>query len=266
MAIKINIKLLRNRRTKIVATLGPSSDTPEMIEKLINAGVNVFRLNMSHGVHEKHRETYNHIRAITKRLDSPVAVLADLCGPKIRVGKFPDGGIDLTEGDTITVTTRDVEGSESLIPSQYRALAGDVVEGNRILLDDGNIELTVLAVDGSDISCRVCNDGHLKNHKGMNLPNSKLSTSALTAKDRADVRLAVEADVDFVALSFVRQARDVQQLSRYLKRLGSDIPIISKIEQTSNIIHYNHVAIHKDRPSIVIRQKRCEKTRKGKIS
>jgi pyruvate kinase len=202
-----------------------------MIEKLITAGVSVFRLNMSHGVHEKHRETYNHIRAVTKQLDSPVAVLADLCGPKIRVGKFPDGSIELVEGQEVTVTTRDVEGNATLIPSQYEALAGDVVEGDRILLDDGNIELAVLGVAGTEISCRVGNSGRLKNHKGMNLPGVNVSAPSLTEKDHADARFALDLGVDFMALSFVRQAEDIQDLRNVMDAVGKGAAIIAKIEK-----------------------------------
>ncbi len=232
---------LQWRRTKIIATLGPASDTPDMIARLIDAGVDLFRINMSHGDQDTHRKTVRRVRGAAKKAGRHVAILMDLCGPKIRVGKFESGRIELKTGGTVVVTTRQVTGKPGLIPSQYRSLHKDVKPGERILLDDGNLSLRVLEVDGKDVLCKVVEGGVLSNHKGMNLPNSKLSTSALTAKDRSDVKLAVSCDVDFLALSFVRQARDVQQLARYLKKLGSAIPIISKIEHPEGVANIDAI-------------------------
>ena len=219
------------RRTKIVATLGPASNSPAMIEQLIAAGVNVVRVNLSHGDAETHRITVQRVRRAARRAGLHIAILMDLCGPKIRVGKFQDGAIELLAGQRVTVTTRRCVGQSGLIPSQYRALHRDVQPGERILLDDGKLALRVARVQGSDLQCRVEEGGLLSDHKGMNLPNSQLSAAALTAKDRKDVALAVELGVDFLALSFVRSARDVEQLKRLLKRHGSDIPVVSKIER-----------------------------------
>lgn len=143
MRIDTDLKLLIYRRTKIVATLGPSSNDSRTIERLITTGINVFRLNMSHGTHDEHSDTYQRIRTAAHKLEKPIAVLADLCGPKIRVGTFHNGRIELVTGNSVTVTSRDVIGRPELIPSQYEALADDVEVGNRILLDDGNIELLV---------------------------------------------------------------------------------------------------------------------------
>ncbi|HED51962.1 MAG TPA: pyruvate kinase [Gammaproteobacteria bacterium] len=232
---------LQWRRTKIIATLGPASDSPEMISKLVDAGVDLFRLNMSHGDQETHRKTVRRVRSAAKAAGRHVAILVDLCGPKIRVGKFESGSILLKNGSEVTVTTRRVTGKPDLIPSQYKSLHKDVKPGERILLDDGNLALRVLEIKGTEVICKVVEGGVLSDHKGMNLPNSKLSTTALTAKDRSDVRLAVEADVDFVALSFVRQARDVQQLLKYLKRLGSGIPVISKIEHPDGVANIDDI-------------------------
>ncbi len=232
---------LQWRRTKIIATLGPASDSPEMIAKLVDAGVDLFRINMSHGDQETHRKTVRRVRSAAKAAGRHVAILVDLCGPKIRVGKFESGSILLKNGSEVTVTTRRVTGKPDLIPSQYKSLHKDVKAGERILLDDGNLALRVLEVKGTEVICKVVEGGALSDHKGMNLPNSKLSTTALTAKDRSDVRLAVEADVDFVALSFVRQARDVQQLLKYLKRLGSGIPVISKIEHPDGVANIDDI-------------------------
>ena len=222
---------LRWRRTKIIATLGPATASLSMIEKLISAGIDVVRVNMSHGDTETHSRTVQRVRRAAKRAGRHIAILLDLCGPKIRVGRFEDGGIEIRTGKAVTVTTRPVIGSAGLIPSQYRSLHKDVRAGERILLDDGKLELRVKDVQGTEVTCRVVEGGVLSDHKGMNLPNSELSTAALTDKDREDVRLAFELEVDFVALSFVRSAKDVIQLKRYMKRLGGNIPVISKIER-----------------------------------
>ena len=174
MTITTNIHLLKKRRTKIIATLGPATREPESIRKLIESGVNVFRLNMSHGDHEFHRTCFGHIRRIAAELHLPVGVLVDLCGPKIRAGRFREGQITLTDGSKVTVTTRDVTGEPGLIPSHYRALAGDVLPGNRILLNDGALELMVDTVAGTEITCTVVHGGILKDHKGINLPGVKV--------------------------------------------------------------------------------------------
>ncbi len=219
------------RRTKIVATIGPASSSPAAIEQLIEAGANVFRLNLSHGEHDTHRQVFNRIRRLAKRLKQPVAILMDLCGPKIRVGKLEGGEIELLEGAPVTVTCRNVTGTEGLIPSQYRTLYKDVQPGERVLLDDGNFELLIEAIEEKEILCRVKYGGTLKEHKGMNLPDSDLSVSAATAKDRKDAALAVELGADFIALSFVRQAAEVVNLQRHLAKLGREIPVIAKIEK-----------------------------------
>ena len=189
MSIITEVHLLKKRRTKIIATIGPASQSSLMITDLIEAGVNVFRLNMSHGDHATHTEVYNSIRDIAGKMDQPVAILADLCGPKIRTGKFEDGQIELSSGDKVIVTTRDVVGSAKLIPSQYKSLAEDVAPGNRILLSDGELEFQVEAIEDSEISCRVVYGGILKNHKGINLPGVDVSAPALTEKDKKDENL-----------------------------------------------------------------------------
>jgi pyruvate kinase len=231
MQIDTDIKLLKYRRTKIMATLGPSSSESWIIDRLIAAGVNVFRLNMSHGTRDTHRETYARIRSAADRLEKPVAVLVDLSGPKIRVGTFIGGSIELTEGASITITTRDVEGGPGLIPSQYKELSEDVVPDDRILLDDGNLELRVVSVDKGEIVCTVISGGILSNHKGMNLPGVKLSTPSLTDQDRSDAYFAMELGVDFIALSFVRRSSDVNELRALVSESGSHVAIVSKIEK-----------------------------------
>lgn len=204
--------LLKRRRTKIVATLGPASADLATVRQLISAGVNVFRLNMSHGEHADHRKAYEGVRAAAAELGQPVAVLADLCGPKIRAGRFDGGRIDLQEGSEVTVTTRDVLGRPGLIPSQYELLADDVRPGDSILLDDGLIALKVLRVEGTEIACQVVHGGVLKDRKGMNLPGVSVSAVSFTEKDREDACFSLELGVEFVALSFVRRAADLREL------------------------------------------------------
>lgn len=231
MSIITQINLLKKRRTKIIATLGPASSEPEQIRKLIKAGVNIFRQNMSHGDHSYHKETYARIREVASDLDEPVGILADLCGPKIRTGKFKKGCIELKNTESVIVTTRDVEGKPGLIPSQYSSLADDVEPEDRILLADGTLELEVDSIEGTEISCTVIYGGTLGNHKGINLPGVKVSAPSLTDKDKADAKLALELGVDFLALSFVRSAEDILDLKKLIQSHNGDARIIAKIEK-----------------------------------
>ncbi len=241
MSIVTDIKLLKNRRTKILATLGPASDSAEVIRKLIEAGANVFRLNMSHGEHASHENTYKLVRSISDELGKPIAVLADLCGPKIRTGRFKDGQITLVDGEPVTVTTRDVEGEPGLIPSQYEALADDVKAGSRILINDGNLELKVEGVDGTEISCTIVYGGVLKNNKGINLPGVNVSAPSLTDKDRDDAQFALGLGVDFLALSFVRCAADINDLKLIVSEAGANTNIIAKIEKPEALEDINGI-------------------------
>ena len=241
MSIVTDIKLLKNRRTKILATLGPASDSAEVIRKLIEAGANVFRLNMSHGEHASHENTYKLVRSIADDLGKPIAVLADLCGPKIRTGRFKDGQITLVDGEPVTVTTRDVEGEPGLIPSQYEALADDVKAGSRILINDGNLELKVEGVDGTEISCTIVYGGVLKNNKGINLPGVNVSAPSLTDKDRDDAQFALGLGVDFMALSFVRCAADINDLKLIVSEAGANTNIIAKIEKPEALEDINGI-------------------------
>ncbi len=229
------------RRTKIIATLGPASREPKQIESLIKAGVNVFRFNMSHGDHEQHRENFVRVREAGERLNAHVAILMDLCGPKIRVGLFKEGQIELKARQRVTVTTRNVIGEPGLIPSQYHQLHKDAKVGERVLLDDGNLELVIEAIDGTELTCKVVYGGILKDKKGMNLPDSDLSVPAFTKKDKEDAALAAELGADFLALSFVRNAGDVQNLQRFMKRQGREIPIVSKIEKPEAVENIHEI-------------------------
>jgi pyruvate kinase len=235
MALELNVELLKNRRTKIVATLGPASASAAVIAELVGAGVSMFRLNMSHGSQDGHRAVYELVRAAAAAAGQPVAVMADLCGPKIRVGTFRGGSILLAPGAAVTVTVRTVEGGPGLIPSQYAALAADVRAGDRILLADGLMELRVERVEGTEIACTVVEGGTLFDRKGINLPGVAVSAPCLTEKDKDDARFALGLGVDYLALSFVRRAADVEQLRELVRARGGEAGIIAKIERPEGL-------------------------------
>jgi pyruvate kinase len=220
------------KKAKIVATLGPASRAPDRLRELILAGMNVARVNMSHGAHENHTETIQTVRAIAAELDTPIAVLLDLCGPKIRTGLLKDHRpVNLHEGQKLTITTRDVIGDSSIISTGYTHLPQDVKAGDRILLADGMLELQVEQVMQADVICHVINGGELGEHKGINVPGAKLSAPSLTEKDRADLNFGLQQKVDYVALSFVRSARDCIGAKSLIEFLGGDAPLIAKIEK-----------------------------------
>ncbi len=220
------------RRAKIVATIGPASRSPERLRELILAGMDVARLNLSHGTHEIHAETIKNLRAIAQELNRPLALLLDLSGPKIRTGKLKDGQpIRLQADQLLTITTRDVIGDETTVSTSYTPLPQDVKVGDRILFADGLIELRVEQVGKTDVVCRVLNGGQLGENKGINLPGVKLSAPSLTEKDRADLTFGLQQKVDYVALSFVRSARDCIGAKTLIEFLGSDTPLIAKIEK-----------------------------------
>ena len=229
------------RRTKIIATLGPATTNVAMLKKLINAGVNVFRLNMSHGSHEQHTESFNLIRETAASMGQHIGILMDLCGPKIRTGKFKSGAITLRKNASITISCKLKTGDNGVIVSQYTNLYKDVKKDQRILLDDGNLELVVEKVCAEDVVCKVVHGGTLKDNKGINLPDSNVSVSSFTAKDKKDVKLAMQLGADFVALSFVRNKSDITTLKNYMKRHGSPIPVIAKIEKPEAIIDIDSI-------------------------
>lgn len=221
-------------RTKIVCTIGPASRDPANLEALINAGMDVARLNMSHGDAEFHRVNIQNIRQISERINKPVAILADLQGPKLRVGNMPETGVTLTSGDELVLTTESIVGGPGRVPVQYEHLPEAVRPGDRILIDDGLLELKVVDVQGSDIQTQVITGGVLYSNKGMNLPHAPLAIPAITEKDREDLKFAIEQQVDWVALSFVRTAEEVLELKdqvRELSALDRPTPVIAKIEK-----------------------------------
>ncbi|HEX4948139.1 MAG TPA: pyruvate kinase, partial [Blastocatellia bacterium] len=220
------------RKAKIVATLGPASSSPEKLRALLLAGMDVARVNMSHGTYERHAETIRLARELAAELNRPLAILLDLSGPKIRTSKLRDGApIHLQQGETLTITTRDVLGEPGLVATTYAHLPKDVHSGDRILLADGLIELRVERVDATEVVCRVINGGELGENKGINLPGVKISAPSMTDKDHADLRFGIEQGVDYVALSFVRSARDCIGAKTLIEFLGAHTPLIAKIEK-----------------------------------
>lgn len=224
-------KYLIFRRTKIVATLGPASSSPKLIERLIRHGLNVVRINFSHGEPLQHLATIKLVRSIAQKCGSNVAILGDLCGPKIRVGMFENDGVVLKDKTIVTITTKAVLGNERLIPSQYAGIVKEAKVGEQILLDDGNLELRIVKKYSDRLEAKVIHGGLLKNKKGMNLPDTIMKISALTTKDKDDALWCIKGGVDYIALSFVRRAQDITDLRNHLKLHGSDISIIAKIEK-----------------------------------
>ncbi|MFZ4985631.1 MAG: pyruvate kinase [Blastocatellia bacterium] len=220
------------RKAKIVATIGPASRAPEQLYSLLMAGMDVMRVNMSHGSHEYHAEAIANARRIAAEIGRPLAVLLDLSGPKIRTGKLKDNQpIFLEAGKLLTITTRELEGDSSLISTSYANLPKDVSIGDQILLSDGLIELQVEQVSNTDVECRIVNSGQLGENKGINLPGVRLSAPSLTEKDRRDLKFGLEQLVDYVALSFVRSARDCIGAKTLIEFLGANVPLIAKIEK-----------------------------------
>jgi pyruvate kinase len=223
------------RYTKIVCTIGPAVNTEEKLAQLIEAGMNVARLNFSHGTHEDHAANIAKIRRVGSRLNRPVAILQDLQGPKIRTGWLTDHKpVELVEGAELVITTRDVPGDVREVNTTYDGLPGDVKAGDRILLDDGLLELRVERVTPEDVHTRIIHGGRLKEHKGINLPGVMVNAPSLTEKDRADLAFGIGQGVDYVALSFVRRAEDVALIKRALVEIdprSAKTPIIAKLEK-----------------------------------
>jgi pyruvate kinase len=239
--LDLHHKYLFFRRTKIVATIGPASSSPAVLRKLIQNGLSVARINFSHGEPETHLRTIRAIRKVSAELRRPVAILGDLCGPKIRVGRFVNDQVALADNARVAITVKPCLGTADLIPCQYRRLPSEVRPGEQVLLDDGNIELKVTGIDGGIVRATVVRGGVLKNNKGMNLPNTAMRIPALTAKDRRDALYCIRGEVDYIALSFVRRARDVADLRRLLARHGSDIAIVAKIEKPAALDNFAEI-------------------------
>jgi pyruvate kinase len=219
------------RRAKIVATLGPATSSYENLRAIIDAGVNVARMNLSHGSYEVHEEVYANVRRAAADADQPIAVLVDLQGPKIRLGKFADGPHDLAVGDIFTITTEDVPGTKELVGTTFKGLPQDVAPGDFLLIDDGKVKVKVLDTDGVRVRTEVVVAGPVSNNKGINLPGVAVNVPALSEKDEADLRWGLGLGADYIALSFVRDARDITRVHEIMAEEGRKVPVIAKIEK-----------------------------------
>ncbi|WP_100835733.1 pyruvate kinase [Kitasatospora fiedleri] len=219
------------RRAKIVCTLGPAADSYDQIKALVDAGMDIARLNLSHGSHAEHEDRYHRVRKASDETGRSVGVLADLQGPKIRLATFADGPVLLERGDEFTITVDDVPGDREVCGTTYKGLAADVSPGERILVDDGRVTLEVTRVDGPRVRCAVVEGGLVSDHKGLNLPGVAVSVPALSDKDVEDLRWALRTGADIVALSFVRSGKDVEEVHRIMAEEGRRIPVIAKIEK-----------------------------------
>jgi pyruvate kinase len=231
------------RRAKIVCTLGPAVDSYEQLKTLVEAGMNVARLNFSHGSHAEHEDRYQRVRKVAAETGRAVGVLADLQGPKIRLAKFADGPVELVAGDEFTITTEDIQGDRSICGTTYKGLPGDVSQGDPILINDGNVALRVIEVEGPRVRSLVVEGGVISDNKGINLPGTSVNVPALSEKDIADLRFALRMGVDMVALSFVRDAKDVRGVHRVMDEEGRRIPVIAKVEKPQAVHNMEDVVM-----------------------
>ena len=230
------------RRAKIVCTLGPAVNTPERIRALVDAGMDVARMNLSHGAYADHEKVYKMVREASDASGHGVGIFADLQGPKIRLGRFADGPVQLEQGAEFTITTRDVPGNVHICSTTYDGLPGDVAAGDHVLIDDGKVRLEVISVDnGRDVCTRVLVPGTVSNNKGINLPGVAVSVPALSEKDKEDLRWALRLTVDFIALSFVRSAADVEDVRAIMEEEGVFLPVIAKIEKPQAIANIEDI-------------------------
>lgn len=219
------------RRAKIVCTMGPAVESSEKVHELIAAGMNMARLNLSHGGYDEHQARLDLVRTVAVEANKPVAILVDLQGPKIRLARFKDGPHDLARGDIFTITADEVEGTKERVGTTYKGLPGDCKPGDRILIDDGKVTVEVIEVKGNDVVTKVIEPGAVSNNKGINLPGVAVSVPALSEKDKEDLRWGLAAGADFIALSFVRNAADIKDVHAIMDEVGIRRPVIAKIEK-----------------------------------
>ncbi len=229
------------KSTKIVCTIGPASQKLDVMINLVKAGMNVARMNMSHGSYDFHRETMKNVREASRRTGTFTGILLDLQGPKIRTGRQSKELIELKRGELIQLTTEDIEGNWKILSINYKPLPDEAHPGEKILLDDGNIELKVISIENRIITCKIINGGTIRSFRGINLPDTAISTPSLTKKDIKDLEFGLENDVDFIALSFVRKAEDIIALKKRIADAGKDIFVISKIEKPEAIEHIDAI-------------------------
>jgi pyruvate kinase len=229
------------RKTKIVCTIGPATSSEERLRSLIEAGMNVARLNFSHGDHSGHGLVIERIRALSDELGQPIAILQDLAGPKVRIGMFAADSIELQEDDSFTLTTRRVQGTQKEVTVSYLSLPREVNAGDRLLLADGSLELIVERVTETEIHCRVVNGGRLSSKKGVNVPSGLFGLPILRDKDLSDLRFGLEQGVDYVGLSFVRTAQDLIVAKQEMEKLGRSAPLIAKIETKAALKNFDEI-------------------------
>jgi len=219
------------RRAKIVCTIGPAVESVEKIAELVDAGMNMARLNLSHGDYTEHQSRLDMVRAAAKKSNKPIAILVDLQGPKIRLARFADGPHELSRGDIFTITTDEVDGTKERVGTTYKGLPGDCKPGDYILIDDGKVTVQVSEVKGNDVVTKVIQPGMVSNNKGLNLPGVAVSVPAMSEKDISDLRWGLKAGADFIALSFVRNAADIKDVHKIMDEVGIRVPVIAKIEK-----------------------------------
>ncbi len=229
------------KKTKIVATIGPVTQSEEQLAKLLQAGFNVMRLNFSHGDFAEHQVKVDNLRKAIKKTGISAAIMQDLGGPKIRIGDFKDGMVHLKEGQMFTITTDDVMGDETRVSVNYKPLPKELSVGSPVLLHDGKKRLEVKEIKGNNILCKVIVGGDIKNRRGINLPGAHLSISSLTDKDKRDVEFAIKNDLDFVAFSFVRRADDIRELRGILEKAKSEAKIIAKVEDVEGLENIDEI-------------------------
>lgn len=229
------------RRAKIVCTMGPAVESAEKVRELIDAGMNMARLNLSHGGYPEHQARLDQVRLASKESGVPVAILVDLQGPKIRLARFKVGPHDLSRGDIFTITTDEIEGTKDRVGTTYKGLPGDCKPGDRILIDDGKVTIEVIEVKGNDVITKVIEPGAVSNNKGINLPGVAVSVPALSEKDMDDLRWGLKAGADFIALSFVRSADDIVDVHRIMDEVGIRIPVIAKIEKPQAVTNLQEI-------------------------
>ena len=231
------------RRTKIVCTLGPAVASKEGVLELVEAGMDVARMNFSHGDHADHKQNYDWVREATDETGRAVGILADLQGPKIRLGRFVEGSTYWATGEIVRITVDDVEGTHDRVSTTYKGLAQDAKAGDKLLVDDGKVGLECIEVDGNDVVCRVTEGGPVSNNKGVSLPGMNISAPPLSEKDKKDLRYALELGVDLVALSFVRSPSDVDLVHEIMDEVGYRVPVIAKLEKPEAIKNLESIVL-----------------------
>lgn len=233
--------MISHNRTKIVCTIGPASEDKATLKRMIMAGMDVARLNFSHGTYENFETIIKNIRAVCKELGTTVAIMQDLQGPKIRVGKMPEGGITLRKGQEIKLTPKRKTGSKNIIPILYKKLVQDVKTRDHILLKDGMIGLTVIKVEKGEIYARVENDGTISSHVGINVPTASIKANVITEKDKKDLAFGIKHNVDYVAMSFVKKAKDIRDMRTLIKKRKGNAKIVAKIERHEAIRNLENI-------------------------